>query len=420
MYNRYIALISYHTCPLASEEGKETGGMNVYVLELGKRLAQKGLMVDAFTRSQDPTNQKIVQVAPGFRVIHLPAGPEAPIPKKEVYRFIPEFVENFLRFTHENDLQYEVLDCHYYLSGLIGLEIQERQHQPIIMTFHTLAMMKNLVARDELEKESRERIESELTLVQKADVIIAPSRNEKQYLEYLYETDPAKIHIIHPGVDLSLFKPIPQAEAKAFIHAAPDCQMIMFVGRIEPLKGIDGLLYAMKILTSKNPDLKVCLWIVGGDISQPVDQWSKELQKLEHLRQLLKIDTMVKFVGQRPQHELPYYYNAAELVVMPSHYESFSMTAAEAMACGVPVITTNVAGVSTLMDDQRESLILSVNNPLLLAQKIEQLLYQPNVRQKLCGALRENVKNVTWETTADALIDIYKRLILQPSVSRQS
>jgi D-inositol-3-phosphate glycosyltransferase len=394
--------------------------MNVYVLELGKHLAQKGLLVDAFTRSQDPTNPKIVAIVPGFRVVHLPAGPEAPIPKKELNRFIPEFVQNFLRFTQENDLHYEVLDCHYYLSGLIGLEIQKHQKQPIIMTFHTLALMKNLVARDQLEQESRERIESEVTLVQKADAIVAPSRNEKQYLEHLYETDPAKIHIVHPGVDLSLFKPLPQAEAKAFVHA-PDCQVILFVGRIEPLKGIDALLYAMKILTSKNPDLQVSLWIVGGDISQPVNQWSKELQKLEQLRQVLKIHPMVKFVGQRPQHELPYYYNAAELVVMPSHYESFSMTAAEAMACGIPVITSNVAGVSTLMDDQREALIMSVNNPLLLSQKIEQLLFQPEVRQKLRGALRENVGNLTWDATADALIDIYQNLVtLQPSLCRQS
>jgi D-inositol-3-phosphate glycosyltransferase len=275
--------------------------------------------------------------------------------------------------------------------------------------------MKNLVARDELEEESRERIEAEFTLVQKADAVIAPSRNEKQYLEYLYETDPAKIHVIHPGVDLSLFTPIPQAQAKAFVHADPDSQIILFVGRIEPLKGIDGLLYAMKILTSKNPDLNVCLWIVGGDISQPITHWSKELQKLEQLRQVLKLHTMVKFVGQRPQHELPYYYNAAELVVMPSHYESFSMTAAEAMACGVPVVTTNVAGVSTLMDDQHEALITSVSNPLLLAQKIEQLLFQPEVRQKLSDELRQNVENLTWDTTADALICIYQQLTtLQP------
>lgn len=250
MLNRHIALISYHTCPLASQEGKETGGMNVYVLELGKRLAQKGLLVDAFTRSQDATIQKIVPVVPGFRVIHLPAGPEAALPKKELYHFIPEFVDNLLTFAHENNLTYDVLDCHYYLSGLIGLEIQKRQHQPIIMTFHTLALMKNLVARDELEKESRERIEAELTLVQKAEAIVAPSRNEEQYLEYLYETDPAKIHIIHPGVDLDLFKPLPQQQAKAFVNADPNAQVILFVGRIEPLKGIDGLLYAMKILTS--------------------------------------------------------------------------------------------------------------------------------------------------------------------------
>jgi D-inositol-3-phosphate glycosyltransferase len=410
MLNRHIALISYHTCPLASEEGKETGGMNVYVLELGKRLAQTGLQVDAFTRSQDATIRQIVPVVPGFRVIHLPAGPETTLPKKELYRFIPEFVDSFLGFAQEYDLHYAVLDCHYYLSGLIGLEIQKRQKQPIIMTFHTLALMKNLVARDELEKESQERIEAELMLVQKAEAIIAPSRHEQQYLKYLYEADPAKIHIIHPGVDLNLFKPLPPAEAKAFVQADPDDQVILFVGRIEPLKGIDGLLYAMKILTSKNPDLKVCLWIVGGDVSQPVDHWSKELQKLERLRQVLKIHPMVKFVGQRPQHELPYYYNAAELVVMPSHYESFSMTAAEAMACGVPVITTNVAGVSTLMDEQREALITSVNNPLLLAQKIEQLLFRPEVRQELRRSLRENVENLTWETTADALIAIYQQL----------
>lgn len=415
MLNQRIALISYHTCPLASEEGKETGGMNVYVLELGKRLAQRGLQVDAFTRSQDVTNAKIVDVTPGFRVIHLPAGPEAGIPKKELYHYIPEFVDNFLRFCEEYNLHYDVLDCHYYLSGLIGLEIQKQQKQPIIMTFHTLALMKNLVARDELEKESRERIESELMLVQKADAIAAPSNNEKQYLEYLYETDPAKIHIIHPGVDLSLFKPMPQQEAKAHVGADPDSHILLFVGRIEPLKGIDGLLYAMKILIGRNPDLKVCLWIVGGDISQPVNQWSKELQKLEQLRQVLKMDTMVKFVGQRHQHDLPYFYNAAEMVVMPSHYESFSMTAAEAMSCGVPVITTNVAGVSMLMDDQREALITSVNNPLLLSQKIEQLLFQPEIRETLRGELRENVENLTWETTADTLIGIYQQLtVLQP------
>jgi D-inositol-3-phosphate glycosyltransferase len=415
MTTRHIALISYHTCPLASEEGKETGGMNVYVLELGKRLAARGLIVDAFTRSQDPTNQKVVPVVPGFRVIHLPAGPEATLPKKELYQYIPAFIENYLAFAQEYALHYDVLDCHYYLSGLIGLEIQKSQHQPLIMTFHTLALMKNLVARDDLERDSRERIEAELTLVRQADIVVAPSRNEEQYLDYLYEADTAKIRVIHPGVDLALFRPLPQAEAKAHVRADADARILLFVGRIEPLKGIDGLLYAMKILTSRNPDLDVCLWIVGGDVSQPVNHWSKELQKLEQLRGVLNLHSLVRFVGQRPQHELPYYYNAAEMVVMPSHYESFSMTAAEAMACGVPVITTNVAGVSMLMDEQRDALITSANNPLLLAQKIEQLLFQPEVRKALRGELRENVENLTWETTADALIDIYNQLTVPQS-----
>src|SRR5579862_9216439 len=216
MVNRRVALISYHTCPLASEEGKETGGMNVYVLELGKQLAARGWQVDAFTRRQD-SSERIVTVVPGFRVVHINAGPQATLPKKELYQYIPEFVDHLLGFMQDNDLLYEVLDCHYYLSGLIGLEIQKTQKQPIIMTFHTLALMKNLVARDELEKESNERIEAEMTLVQQAQAIVAPSRNEQQYLEYLYGADPAKIHIIHPGVDLSLFRPIPQAQAKQVV-----------------------------------------------------------------------------------------------------------------------------------------------------------------------------------------------------------
>ena len=421
MPNPRIALISYHTCPLASEEGKETGGMNVYVLELGKRLARRGLTVDAFTRSQDTHSARIVTVVPGFRVIHLTAGPEATVPKKELYHFIPEFVESFLRFERETEVRYDLLDCHYYLSGLIGLEIQKRQPPPLIITFHTLALMKNLVARDDLEKESSHRIEAEMTLVRQADAIIAPSRNEQQYLDYLYEADESKVHVIHPGVDLDLFKPLAQAEAKRFVGANPTDQILLFVGRIEPLKGIDSLLYAMKILTGRHPDLNVCLWIVGGDVSQPVSHWSKELQKLEQLRQVLNLHAVVKFVGQRPQHELPCYYNAAELVVMPSHYESFSMTAVEAMACGIPVITTNVAGVSMLMDDQREALITSANNPLLLAQKIEQLLFQPDVRQELRVTLRENVEALSWDTTADGVIGIYNRLTAsQPSLQGHS
>lgn len=402
-------MISFHTCPLASEEGKETGGMNVYVLELSRELAKNGFFVDVFTRSQDDKQQKEVLVSPRFRVIHLPAGPEKPIPKKQLIAYTSKFAKNYQAFVDREQNSYAILHCHYYLSGLVGLEINEHRSSPLplIMTFHTLALMKNLVARDSLEKEETKRIDAEFLLMAKAQKIIAQSGSDKQYLEYLYGVPQHKIAVITPGVDTELFKPMKKREAKRFIHANDRHKLIVFVGRIEPLKGIDVLLYAMKILLVRNPQLPICLWIVGGDVSQKPHLWSKELQKLERLRSLLQMTTVVRFVGQRPQHELPYYYNAAEVVVIPSHYESFGMAAIEAMACGIPVITTNVSGVSSLIDEKHEALITSVNNPLLLASQIEDLLKDEAHRQKISSELVEKIQDLSWKNIAISIQQVY-------------
>jgi D-inositol-3-phosphate glycosyltransferase len=406
-----IAMISYHTCPLASQEGKETGGMNVYVLELSKELARSGHQVDIFTRCQDENNPLIVEVEENLRVIHLSAGPFS-ISKKEMFQYIQEFVGNFDRFVQEHKLSYDVLHCHYYLSGLIGLEIQKKFSKkiPLIMTFHTLALMKNLVARDELEHEEKERIDAEFLLTQKADKIIAPSETDMNYLQYLYQAQTDKTVVIPPGVDTELFRPLDKMEAKKFIGAEADHKIVLFAGRIEPLKGIDGLIYAMKILTQKHSDCEICLWIVGGDISQHPSLWSKELKKLEKLRRTLRITTSVKFVGQRPQSELPYYYNAAEVVVMPSHYESFGMAAAEAMACGVPVITTNVAGVTSFLDEKHRALVTSVNNPLLLASQIEQTLIEPELHKKISQEVVQKIQDLKWSNIAQKVSQVYQEL----------
>jgi D-inositol-3-phosphate glycosyltransferase len=280
----------------------------------------------------------------------------------------------------------------------------------MIMTFHTLALMKNLVARDELEKEEKARIDAEYQLVQCADRIIATSESDKDYLQFLYGAGAGKVDAVPPGVDLSLFRPIDQAMArdKLDIKIEPGGHLILFCGRIEPLKGIDALLYAMKIMVEQQPDLDVCLWIIGGDVSQPTASWSKELQKLERLRHTLNLSSVVHFAGQQLQEVLPYYYNAADVVVMPSHYESFGMAAAEAMACGVPIITTNVAGISSLIDEEQDLLLTSVNNPLLLAQQMKSLLIDPRKRAQVSEGLREKVSDLDWANIADRIISIYK------------
>jgi len=412
MQKKRIAMISFHTCPQASKEGKETGGMNVYVLELSKALAAQGIEVDMYTRSQEEANPLVEELAPHLRLIHLPAGPKQMVPKKQLAQYIPEFVASFIAFTKEHGLNYDIFHCHYYLSGRIGLEInrQEKRDIPIVMSFHTLALMKNLVARDELEKAELERINAEILLTQKATLILAPSDSDKSYLEYLYQADTNKIVVIPPGVDTSFFKPMDKSVAKATIGAKPDDKILLFVGRIEPLKGLDMLLYALKVLVMKNPERAVCLWIVGGDILQKQELWSHQLKMLQQLKEVLHLSTRVRFLGQKTQEELPSYYNAAEMVIMPSHYESFGMVTLEAMACGVPVITTNVAGVSQLIDKQHAALITSVNNPLLLASQIKYLLTDKIAHEQISHDLRKKAEGLSWNNIVKKGIEAYESI----------
>lgn len=375
--NKRIAVISYHTCPLSDEDVTQTGGLNIYVLELSKALAKKGYILDIYTRSVSKDSPGIVYVLPNLRVIHLPAGRQSNLPKKSLLKYIPEFQKNFFEFLKEENLTYDFVYCHYYLSGLIGLEIKERLNIPLIINFHTLALMKNLVARTEDERENTQRIKYEILLLKEADKVIATSKTDAQYISALYDYPLEKVFILTPGVDLNLFKP---EEKKR------NNKNILFVGRIKPLKGIDVLLYSLKILK-----MNVSLTIVGsGD---------KEIKRLKEIKKILKIKIPVNFVGKKTQAELPDYYNASDVVVMPSQYESFGIAALEAMACGVPVITTDVTGISTLFDEDHP-LITSASNPVLLAEKIENLLDNKKDYERLSKEVLEKAQKLSWDIIA--------------------
>jgi D-inositol-3-phosphate glycosyltransferase len=406
-----IAMISYHTCPLASQEGKETGGMNIYVLELSRALAQLGHQVDIFTRSTDPSHAKVVEVEEGLRVVHVAAGPETDVPKKEMVQYTQEFLAGTLAWIKERALEYQVVHAHYYLSGLVAMKLCHRlKPQPkLVVNFHTLALMKNLVARSVEEAELDDRLDAELKLVKEVDAIISPSESDAAYLQFLYQTEPSKIHSIPPGIDHELFRPINRKEAQAELKLDPQNAYILFVGRVEPLKGIDVLFYALKVLLTRRPKLNPYLLIVGGDITQSPELWSQELKKLAKLRRILGIQHAVEFRGQQPQSILPYYYNSACVVAMPSHYESFGMAALEAMACGTPVIATNVAGVSSLIDHEHNSLITTANNPLLLADQLEQILLQPKAYATMKQNLMRQVDDLRWDTIAKRIVsEVYQ------------
>ena len=406
MKYRRIAVISYHTCPLSDSEGGETGGMNVYVLELCKQLAKIGYIIDIYTRSQNKNSEKTVNVQRNLRVIHIIGGKEESIEKNKLIDLIPDFSKNLCGFIDQNKIVYDLIYSHYYLSGIIGLKIRGKYNLPLFVTFHTLAIMKNLVARDGSEREDIRRIESELLLTKKAEKIIATSALDAKYLTTLYSCPKRKIDILTPGVNLKVFNPKDKIVSKEIIGAKKNHRLILFVGRIEPLKAIDVLLYAMKILLENNPKMRLCLWILGGDTRGKTEGWSRELKRLEKLRKLLDIATEVTFVGRKRQNQLPDYYNASEIIILPSHYESFGIVALEGMACGVPVITTDTTGIAGFFDKKYPSLITPANNPLLLAEKIKHLLTNESEYSHISREVLLDASNLTWENIAEKFIKI--------------
>ena len=320
--NVRIAMLSYHTCPLATLGGKDTGGMNVYVRDLTRELGRVGIGVDVFTRSQDEHVPHVLHdLGYGNRVVHIPAGPETQLDKDELAKLVPRYVEGILDFAVQKSLHYDLIHSHYWLSGLAGLVLRKEWQIPLIHMFHTLAAMKNRVARSSEEMASELRMDSEIRLLREANRIVSPTQAEMAQIQWLYRVETQHVTIIPPGVDLAHFYPIPKDEAKAYIGRPADPCMLLYVGRIEPLKGIDTLIEALAMLKKRGSleERPLCLAIIGGDPHASPEQMSAEMDRLKRLSNTLGLEEKVIFLGQRSQDSLPYYYSAAELVLSLIH-----------------------------------------------------------------------------------------------------
>jgi D-inositol-3-phosphate glycosyltransferase len=415
-----IAMISFHTCPLATLGGKDTGGMNVYVRDLTRELGRRGVGVDVFTRSQDEHVPHILHdLGYGNRVVHIPAGPESPISKEAMADHLPEFVQGILDFAHGKDLHYQLVHSHYWLSGLAAIALREQWQVPIIHMFHTLGAMKNRVARSPEEASSEQRLQSEGRILREADRIIAATQAELAQLQWLYRADPKCITVIPPGVDTSHFYPIPKDEAIGFIGAPIKHCMLLYVGRIEPLKGIDTLMEAMAILKREGHlDLyPMCVTIIGGDSQASPEQMSSEMERLTEMRESLGIGDLITFLGRRDQDTLQYYYSAAEVVVVPSHYESFGMVALEAMACGTPVIASETGGLAFLVKNGETGFLVPAVDPQALAQQLKNLMQDDVLRAKLGRQASEYAKEFAWSNIADQILELYAQ-VLKPTDAR--
>ncbi len=409
-----IAMLSYHTCPLATLGGKDTGGMNVYVREITRQLGVMGVHVDVFTRSQNEHVPHVLHdLGYGNRIVHIRAGSEYPLPKRELVTYLPQFVEGICEFANSKAISYDLIHSHYWMSGLAAIELKKIWGLPIVNMFHTLGVMKNRVAQSPDELEGEYRIDGEREVLKAADKIIAATQAEYAQLLWLYQADVNKILVIPPGVDVGKFYPIPSDEAKEYIGVPPCGRMLLFVGRIEPLKGLDVLIEAISIM-HKNEVLKenpFCLAIIGGETDDSVENENLEMTRIKALSEKYGLGDLVTFLGRKSQDSLPYYYSAAEAVVVPSQYESFGMVALEAMACGTPVVASQIGGLAYLVQDGVTGYTVPVDDPLELAKRLTLLLQDPILRDRMGEQAVQLAQDYAWDKIATKLLVVYEDLL---------
>ncbi|MFQ5615386.1 MAG: glycosyltransferase [Anaerolineales bacterium] len=404
-------MLSYHTCPLATLGGKDTGGMNVYVRDLSRQLGRMGIHVDVFTRSQDEHVPHVLHdLGHGNRVVHVPAGAETPLPKQELASHIPEFVSGILEFSQKKGLQYDLIHSHYWMSGIAARDLKAVWGTPIVHMFHTLGRMKNRVAGVG-EAEGDYRIDGEQEVLRVADRIVAATPAELAQLQWLYKANTQKVVIIPPGVDTCHFYPIDPDEAREFTRIPLHHHNVLFVGRIEPLKGIDILIRALGLINGRDQALvhpkHFCVAIIGGDPDASPEEMTHEMTRLQKLRESAGVGEMVTFLGKRSQDTLPYYYSAANVLVMPSHYESFGMVALEAMACGTPVIASQVGGLAFLVKDGETGYHVPGDDPEALADRLMDLLTNDELRAKMGAQAAGYAKHYDWALIAKRLVGVY-------------
>jgi D-inositol-3-phosphate glycosyltransferase len=399
-----IAVLSTHTCPLAPLGGWETGGMNVYVRELSRALAGRGVAVDIFTRRQAKDVADVVELAPGARVIHLDAGPHRHVDKYDVLDYLPDFACGVQHWRALMGTSYDLIHSHYWLSGRLAALFADRWGVPLVSMFHTLAQLKNRVAESAAEREHAVRYEIERRAMAASDRVIAATEiDRKQIVRHYGELAP--ISIIPGGVDLELFRPAPRRAARAALGIATEHNVLLFVGRIQRLKGLEILLRAAALLD----DPSVRVMIVGGQ-PETVHE-SREINRLQHLAVRLGINERVTFAGAISHERLALFYAAADCTVMPSSYESFGLVAVESLACGTPVVATRVGGLTSIVRDGETGFLVPWRDPAMFAERLRTLLANASLRRQFGAASRASVLRYGWQKIADEHLALYDEVL---------
>jgi len=393
-----IAVLSFHTSPLALPGTRHSGGLNVYVRAVSQELGRRGHCLDIFTRRSDPASPAVLELAANVRLVQLDAGPlEAD--KEDLYPYLPEFVRRLVAYVQAQGRGYDLLHSHYWLSGWAGQVLKERWGVPHVIMFHTLGEVK-LQARPS-QREPPDRLEAERQIALAADRVVCASRGEKEALVRLYGVPPERIEVVPCGVDTGLFRPLGRPQARAELGLPQEVPLVLFVGRLEPLKGLDLLLRAHARLS-----IPALLLIVGGD------QRDEALRaRLRALAQRLGTAQRVLFHPAVPHQRLPLYYSAADVCAVPSHYESFGLVALESMACATPVVASRVGGLQELVRHGQTGLLVSPAQPEPFARGLGGLLGDPALRDALGRRARLAALGYQWPQVAERVEAIYRQVL---------
>jgi glycosyltransferase involved in cell wall biosynthesis len=407
-----IALISEHGDPAADIGREEAGGQNVYVRKVGEALARLGWQVDMFTRKTRLDDAVIVQHSPHCRTIRLSAGPEHFVPRDELFQYMPEFVESLLKFQAKDGGNYPLVHTNYWMSGWVGLQLKQVSNIQLVHTYHSLGAIKyQTLARPPI---AHTRLAAEQQILEQATCVVATSPQEQEHLRSLVSKG-GYVEVIPCGTDVDTFRLLPQSDARSALGFGSDEKVVVYVGRFDPRKGIETLVRAFAELYNRTEDaLKATLRlvIVGG--CQPGQADADERSRIEALVAELGIADNTTFAGQVGHDRLPLYYTAADVCVIPSHYEPFGLVAIEAMACGTPVIASNVGGLKFTVVPEETGLLVAPQDVQGFAAAMEQVLTQSHwsaqVRTQATTWVQENF---SWTGVAAQLSDLYRRLLVE-------
>jgi D-inositol-3-phosphate glycosyltransferase len=409
-----VAIVSLHTSPLDQPGSGDSGGMNVFIRAAAERLSAGGLGVDVFTRSRDERRPEVQELGGGSRIINVPAGPNAPVPKETLPRYLPEFLDGILFRARSERADYDLVHTHYWLSGWVGRNAREIWGVPLVASFHTLGKVKNYSLSRGERPEPPDRLSGEERVIAEADRLVAATPVEASQLVGLYRAEPRRIRVVPPGVDHELFFPRDRERAKARLHLA-DLRLLLFVGRLQAHKGPDVAVRALAEAVALDPAAThdVVLAIVGGPSGA---DHGVEVARLMDLASALGVGERVILFPPQPQARLADFYAAAETVLVPSRSESFGLVALEAQASGTPVIASAVGGLRYVVEDGVTGHLVEGHDPADHAERVLSILGDAKRRARMgeAGVLRS--LRFSWDATAAGMLSVYRELLRMRAV----